>query len=192
MADYHKKATDKHTETKYIIYDSLQKSFADAYHFITEEKDLIMGGKNRIPDITMLHKDTKRKLFLEIKTKGLQGNAHERAYLWFAPGVLEDARKLGNWSYQDPKETSYQYIHRPFLIIFTGECITQPSFRDEIKGHFGDCVENYILLNLSKPKYPHILEDHILKYFDGPLAFRCNNQKYASSDNSQNLLFSNN
>ena len=169
MADYHKRAIDTHSHAKDVIFRTLQNAFDLDFDF-QSEVPFAIGGKSRSPDITMMHKKTNRKLFIEVKTKGKEGNAHERGYLWFCPGVLEAARKIGNWTYQNPKITAYQYIQRPFLIIFTGACLSVEKFRDEIKGHFGDCVENYILLDLQNSRFPHVIEDHIKRYFVNPLS----------------------
>ena len=166
---YHKEATHRHIEAAALILKALHKHFDSDYIF-QKEAAYRLGGKNRQVDILMMHRLTHRKIFIEVKTQKAEGNAHERSYLWFCPGVLRDLRKEGGWDYQNPKETPYQYVHRPFLVLYTGLCLTAEAFRDEIEGHFGDCVENYILLNLENPRFEHVLHDHIHKYFEGPLS----------------------
>ena len=118
----------------------------------------------------MANRTTSRKLFFEVKTQGPAGNAHERAYRCMMPGVLDRLRKVGNWGYQDPKMTPSQYIIRPVIVIFCGECLKGDRFRAEIKELFSHCVENFLLLDLENPQWKYNLEAHIRNYYDQDLS----------------------
>ena len=101
-------------------------------------KGIYDGRRGTVPDIAIRNKQNRKSVYLEVKQQGAQGNAHERACKFFAPGILGKAEKISN-------------TERPFYFIFAGGMIDDPDksgkYHAEIDtyvnapGWYGACTE---------------------------------------------------
>ena len=69
------------------------------------------------PDLAIRNLVEGTKIWVEIKWQKAEGNAHERACKYFAPGLISRAEKLAN-------------VDRPFYFIFAGEMVDTPGKSD--------------------------------------------------------------
>jgi len=85
----------------------------------------LYGPHNRwgvVPDSAIENTRTNRTVFVEVKRQHARGNAHERACKFFAPGLVNKAREIGNVRSQ----------HYPFFWIFTNGMVEDEKYRSEI------------------------------------------------------------
>ncbi len=96
----------------------------------------IYGKRGITPDFSIANPETGRKIFVEVKRQGPEGNAHERAGKYFAPGIVKEARRIGNLSAGE----------FPFFMVFTGNLATDERYRPEITKWFNKELAAHFLL----------------------------------------------
>ena len=69
------------------------------------------------PDLAIRNRAKGTKIWVEIKWQKAEGNAHERACKYFAPGLVSRAETLAN-------------VDRPFYFIFAGGMVDTPGKSD--------------------------------------------------------------
>ena len=100
------------------------------------------------PDLAIRNQAKGTKIWVEIKWQKAEGNAHERACKYFAPGLVSRAEKLAN-------------VDRPFYFIFAGEMVDTPGKSDRYHAEIDTWFD--------APGW----EDHVLKWVDhDPVALR--------------------
>lgn len=111
----------------------------------------IYGKRHGIePDFSISNTKTNKKIFIELKRQGTEGNAHERACKYLAPGIVEAGRKIGNINEED----------FPFWIIFSDKIATDERRKKEITFWFKGIEKNLFLWgNLRE-------HDEIKSHFD--------------------------
>lgn len=105
------------------------------------------------PDFSILNVDTNKKIFVELKRQGAEGNAHERACKYLAPGIINAGREKGDTNEED----------FPFWIIFSGKLASDAKRKEEITFWFKG-IEGNVFLWENLREYDAIhkhFEDHI-------------------------------
>ena len=116
-----------------------------------DDLNRIYGGDHGIfPDFSITNENTGRKIFIEVKRQGPEGNAHERAGRYFAPGLVKEGRKKGKL----PDGVF------PYFLIFTANLASDDGYRREITKWFNEELKEHFLL--WKDWSPDLLE----KFFE--------------------------
>jgi hypothetical protein len=102
------------------VFNVLQKVFAD--NEITNHPTIknLFGSKSLQPDFKITNKESGRHFYVEVKYQGPRGNAHERLYKHYCPGVAE--------SYLSKCGSTFKII-----TICTGHLAVLPKYIDEIR-----------------------------------------------------------
>ena len=93
------------------------------------------------PDLAIRNRAKGTKIWVEIKWQKAEGNAHERACKYFAPGLVSRAETLAN-------------VVRPFYFVFAGGMVDTPGKSDK----YHAAIETWF----DAPGW----EDHVLKWVD--------------------------
>lgn len=89
------------------------------------------------PDFAVENTNTGRIVFVEVKRQHAEGNAHERACKFFAPGLVAAAREIGN----------IRLEHYPYFWVFTNGMTESERYRAIISFWFSASgAENHLLL----------------------------------------------
>ncbi len=121
--------------TMYALFDNYLEH---PYSIERKPKDLKnMYNKNHgiCPDFSISNEITNKKIFVELKRQKKDGNAHERACKYLAPGIVNFAREYGNIN-----QESF-----PFWLIFSGGLASDSKKREEIQFWFSGIEGNCFL-----------------------------------------------
>lgn len=127
-----------------VVHDILVAYLADMSQYAIDVKPrdlakLYHGRWGAVPDLAVRNTARDRTVWLEIKRQKAEGNAHERACKYFAPGLVRRAEKLAN-------------VERPFYFVFAGGIVDTPGKSDKFHAE----IETWF----DAPGW----EDHVLKW----------------------------
>jgi hypothetical protein len=114
-------------------------SSVDNYDFVKKPKTLrhiYKKGHGIVPDFSITNTETNKTIWVELKRQGNSGNAHERACKYFAPAIVQSAKKIGNLLDDE----------FPFWLIFMDGLANNERYRREIIFWFGETHKKYSLL----------------------------------------------
>ena len=105
------------------------------------------------PECVVRNSKTNKAIYVEIKRQRAEGNAHERACKYFAPGIISSAQEIA----KQPSKTI------PFWWVFTNGIAVDFGYRQEIL-HWFRGVESHVLLWQDITDYEPLIghfENHI-------------------------------
>ena len=105
-----------------------------------------------VPEYVIRNGQSGKAIYVEIKRQRPQGNAHERACKFFAPGIVQSVREIAN----QPSDVF------PFWMIFTNGIANDPNYRQEIS-HWFLGLEPHLLLWKSVDDHD-VLIDHFERF----------------------------
>ena len=141
--------------------------FGTDYEYRRKPQDLkAIYGKNPytgrphgiVPEAVIRSRITGRAIYVEVKRQGNEGNAHERACKYFAPGIVASTREIA----RQPDTIL------PFWWIFTNGIATDAKYVQEIM-HWFQGIENNVLLWESIGNYESVIihfDDYIRPMLD--------------------------
>ena len=109
----------------------------DIYKVIERPQNLAKIYNNKwgiIPDFAIINTKTKKIAFFEVKRQGINGNAHERACKYFAPGLQDIFREIAGFD-------------RPIFTIYMNGLTSDPKKVIEIQTWYNDPLwqDRYLL-----------------------------------------------
>lgn len=123
-------------ETGEISLQQCLEKFLPEMEIISKPKTLkkIYGGKfGIIPDLCIKNKSNGKMIFLEKKTGEKGGNAHERAYKYLSPALIQKVQE------------DFNVTHPPFLFVFSGKTFKDEKYTKEISFMLSHIPDNFII-----------------------------------------------